>query len=300
MEEQRLLEESSLAYGDAAEDFVRREMSLAKKNICHYYVRLLRMVFKAMAFKSNQNFTLKRLKDVLSNSQPTIHLVLGVYREPSFSFFVDYLKQVLTEERFPELLLAIRLRPAQRIVMLRVAEDFLRSLHHPTYEYGWWSERSDQREAGVVTGILQAFKEQGIGHKEVLRLLEEAYSRMEIPLKKKANPNNLTRNFCRLMWETVNDARAHQFIGIDEYKELRGIYNRKRNRESLGSFRQLLGSEGLRNYISEHLVRSNRLVELILGNASSNCRTKLEMMECYSIFAKAMEDPESFAGWNKQ
>lgn len=82
---------------------------------------MFRLVFKIMDKKNIDCDVLKTLKQTISKSSPSIGLVLRIYREPSFIFFVDYLRETLTEQRLPEVILAMPLKPAPRITMLQVA-----------------------------------------------------------------------------------------------------------------------------------------------------------------------------------
>jgi hypothetical protein len=65
---------------------------------------------------------------------------MNIYRDPSFKFFVDYLKEhVIIDKRIIAIIKILNIKPTERLVMLPLVQGFVYALHHAWEEFATWN-----------------------------------------------------------------------------------------------------------------------------------------------------------------
>jgi len=61
-----------------------------------------------------------------------IAAIMKIYREPSFDFFVEFLREkVFLLDKLPELITTLNIRSCEKYVMLAIVPGFVYALNHP-------------------------------------------------------------------------------------------------------------------------------------------------------------------------
>jgi len=117
-----------------------------------------------MAIRGNYSSYNVSVRDYLIRSLATIETVVGLYRNSCFKPYVDFLKEsILTESRLPPLVMALDLKPSDKMIMVMMMPGFLYAVHHPEENYGSW-DLELHRASGNTLRIVQAIQEEGIGY----------------------------------------------------------------------------------------------------------------------------------------
>lgn len=174
------------------------------------------------------------------NSLSTITLIINIYRESSFYFFVEYLrKQVVTERKLPKLVMTLLLKPACELVMLQSVEGFLHAFEHPEGDYISWNLNTKRtRATGNTAHVVEAVKQRSIGVPEIIRMLKEVFQ--DIPKENPGKPvckyNNLTRRFTLVVQQAIRETKS---LGIITKKDLERLQKIARKSGKCSSFRCL-------------------------------------------------------------
>lgn len=165
-----------------------------------------------MSKEATESTASAQLRGLLINSVPSIALILKIYREPSFQFFVEFLRrQVLTEGKLPQLVMALPLKPACKLVMLRSMEGFLYAFEHPEEDFNSWNLNSRRsRATGSTAHIVETVEQENIDVPQVIQMLKEVFESLpdEVPGKNVCAYNNLTRRFSTVVQQAIREAKA--------------------------------------------------------------------------------------------
>lgn len=173
---------------DYPEQPPEEQLEAARKNVTQSYIQILRFALKLMENMRAHQACVDGVREDLSQKLSTIDTVIGIYRDPTFKPYVDFLKEnILTEQRLPALVMALDVKPADKIIMMTMMPGFLYALHHPEENYGSW-DLEVHRAAGNTLHIIRAIKEEGVGYDQAMKMLEDAYKEIATkPIDSKYN-----------------------------------------------------------------------------------------------------------------
>jgi len=143
----------------------------SRKNTTQHFLRLFRFTLKLLKEKECRHPCLKEVHRITLREPATIATVLKLYRNPELKFFIDYLKaEVITSDKLPDLIMALPMKPTDKLVMLKLTPGFLKALHHPEEQYGSW-DLSCRRTANNTSHVVEAIHK-GATLEEVTSMLE--------------------------------------------------------------------------------------------------------------------------------
>ena len=120
------------------------------------------MVLRLMDPNKHDRESFERLQGLLSRATISIQSIMSIYREPTFKFFVDFLKEnVVAEDRLPKFIMALPIKPGEKLVMLGGVQGMIYAIHNPEVTLRSWYFDADDL-AGDTSHIVAAFRERRI------------------------------------------------------------------------------------------------------------------------------------------
>jgi len=117
---------------------------------------------------------------------------------------------VVTEDRFPEFIMALPMRPAEKLVMIGGTSGMVFAINNPQVSLGSWY--FDPKELiGDTTHIVKAIKEYDIDIDEVVRMLTKVYEKvLEVEKQPKSfcRYSNIASRFATIIQQAIGEAKS--------------------------------------------------------------------------------------------
>lgn len=262
-------------------------MDAARKNITQSYIRILRFAHKLMACLGQHLACSDGVKETLIRKPPIIDTVIGIYRNPDFKPYVDFLKErIITEHQLPRLVMVLNVKPSDKMVMMMMMPGFIYALQHPEENYGSWDLEA-HRTTGNTYHIAQGMKEGRIGYNEAMRMLEAIYEELPSSILD-SKYNNISGRYRTIIKRALKELHRMNIIDIAENKRLEDIL-RSGMKASIECLRNILRQPVVSNFLQREYIDNGRLMLDIINDGSLKCYTKVVMMRSYPAFVRAIE-----------
>lgn len=124
----------------------------------------------------------------------------------------------MTEERFPEFIVALPVKPAEKLAMIGGTNGMVFAINNPHYPLRSWY--LDPKEmAGDTSHIVKVIKEQDIEIDEVVEMLTRVYDKvLEADLHPKlyCRSSNITCRYATIVQKGIEEARQKRLLTREE------------------------------------------------------------------------------------
>jgi hypothetical protein len=110
------------------------ELIFARKNLTSHFVKIIKFAIKTLGkpVKNTNLGKLEKLKKILNRSSIKIATITNIYRDPTFKFFVEYLKEnIMFEKKVLAIIKILNIKLTEKLVMLPLVPGFVYAIHHP-------------------------------------------------------------------------------------------------------------------------------------------------------------------------
>jgi hypothetical protein len=206
----------------------------------------------------------------------------------------------MTEERFPEFIMALPMKAAEKLVMVRGAKGMIYAINNPEASIGSWY-LSAKTELGSTSHIVRAIQEDNIGIDEVLIMLSEVYKKVTeaegIP-KATCRYSNIASRISTIIQQAIREVKKRGRLTKQEITDLKEISKRAAKSASVATTKEMLSFSAVRDHLRVNFLKNNRFLIMVLEDPLLHCRTKIGILESYECFTKAVDDPSTLRKWH--